>query len=111
MGLSTTGTSAAAGWVVARAAKNNIPVYCPAITDGSVGDMVYFFSYKRPGFILDIAQDIRGVNDQAVRAKATGMIILGGGLVKHHTCNANLMRNGANFSVFINTGQVGHINL
>jgi deoxyhypusine synthase len=33
------------------------------------------------------------------------MIILGGGVVKHHTCNANLMRNGANFSVFINTGQ------
>ena len=80
-------------------------MYCPAITDGSVGDMIYFFSYKRPGFILDIARDIRGINDEAVRAHATGMIILGGGLVKHHTCNANLMRNGASFSVFINTGQ------
>jgi deoxyhypusine synthase len=33
-------------------------------------------------------------------------IILGGGLVKHHTCNANLMRNGADYSVYINTGQV-----
>jgi deoxyhypusine synthase len=32
-------------------------------------------------------------------------VILGGGLVKHHTCNANLMRNGADFSVYINTGQ------
>lgn len=32
-------------------------------------------------------------------------IILGGGLIKHHTCNANLMRNGADFSVYINTGQ------
>jgi deoxyhypusine synthase len=31
------------------------------------------------------------------------MIILGGGVVKHHTCNANLMRNGADFAVFINT--------
>lgn len=85
--------------------RNNIPVYCPAITDGAVGDMIYFHSYKRNGFILDIAQDIRGMNDEAIHAKATGMIILGGGLVKHHTCNANLMRNGANFSVFINTGQ------
>jgi len=28
---------------------------------------------------------------------------VGGGLVKHHICNANLMRNGANFSVFLNT--------
>ena len=25
--------------------------------------------------------------------------------MKHHTCNANLMRNGANYSVYINTGQ------
>jgi deoxyhypusine synthase len=32
-------------------------------------------------------------------------IILGGGVIKHHTCNANLMRNGADFSVYINTGQ------
>jgi hypothetical protein len=32
-------------------------------------------------------------------------IILGGGVVKHHTCNANLMRNGAEHSVFINTGE------
>ena len=31
------------------------------------------------------------------------MIILGGGVVKHHVCNACLMRNGADFSVFINT--------
>lgn len=85
--------------------KNDIPVFCPAITDGSVGDMLYFFSYKRQGFTLDIARDIRLLNDEAVQAKATGMIILGGGLVKHHICNANLMRNGANFAVFINTGQ------
>lgn len=32
------------------------------------------------------------------------MIIVGGGLVKHHVCNANLMRNGADYAVFINTG-------
>jgi len=87
------------------AAKNDIPVFCPALTDGSVGDMIYFHSYKREGFVLDIAGDIRAVNDVALRAKKSGMIILGGGLVKHHTCNANLMRNGADFSVFINTGQ------
>ena len=35
--------------------------------------------------------DIRRMNSQAVFADHTGMIILGGGLVKHHICNANLM--------------------
>jgi len=85
--------------------KNDIPVFCPAITDGSIGDMMYFFSYKRPEFVVDVVQDIRAINDIAVRADCTGMIIMGGGVVKHHTCNANLMRNGADYSVYINTGQ------
>lgn len=31
------------------------------------------------------------------------MIICGGGVIKHHINNANLMRNGADFSVCINT--------
>jgi deoxyhypusine synthase len=84
--------------------KNSIPVFCPALTDGSIGDMIYFHSYKRSGFTLDIARDIRRINDLAVRSHATGQVIIGGGVVKHHTCNANLMRNGADFSVYVNTG-------
>lgn len=34
----------------------------------------------------------------------TGAIILGGGTSKHHILNANCMRDGVNFSVFVNTG-------
>ena len=87
------------------AARNKIPIFCPAITDGSIGDMIYFHSFKNPGLVVDIAQDIRAINDLATKSRASGMLIFGGGLVKHHICNANLMRNGANFSVFVNTGQ------
>ena len=85
--------------------KNNIPIFCPAITDGSIGDMIYFHSFKRPGLVVDIAQDIRKLNNMALKARRSGMLIFGGGLVKHHICNANLMRNGANYAVFVNTGQ------
>jgi len=87
------------------AQKNNIPIFCPALTDGSIGDMMYFHQYKNPGLIVDICQDIRRINSIAVKAKQSGMIILGGGVVKHHICNANLMRNGADYAVYINTGQ------
>ena len=81
-----------------------IPVCaCVAITDGSIGDMVFFHSVRRPGFVIDIVQDITRLNKSALEAKCTGMLIAGGGLIKHHICNANLMRNGANYSVFINT--------
>lgn len=87
------------------AAKHNIPMYCPALTDGSLGDMIFFHSYKNPGLIIDLVGDIRGMNRSAMDAPCTGMIILGGGVIKHHIANANLMRNGADFAVYINTGQ------
>ena len=38
------------------ASKNNIPVFSPALTDGSIGDMMFFHSFKNPGFVLDILQ-------------------------------------------------------
>ncbi|KAF3639538.1 Deoxyhypusine synthase, partial [Capsicum annuum] len=96
--------------------KNQIPVFCPGLTDGSLGDMLYFHSFKKgdpdnpdlnPGLIIDIVGDIRAMNGEAVHAgsRKTGMIILGGGLPKHHVCNANMMRNGADFAVYINTAQ------
>ena len=61
--------------------KNGIPVYSPALTDGSIGDMLFFHSYKAPGLVLDLVADIRAMNDEAIKAapRKTGMIILGGG--------------------------------
>lgn len=85
--------------------KNNIPIFSPAITDGSIGDMLYFHSYTRPGLVVDLVGDIRAVNDQAIKSRKSGVIVLGGGLVKHHCMNANLMRNGADFVVYVNTAQ------
>jgi deoxyhypusine synthase len=65
--------------------------------------MIFFHSYKKEGLVCDLVADIRKINRYAMYAKKTGMIILGGGVIKHHVCNANLMRNGADFAVFVNT--------
>ncbi|KAL4541155.1 hypothetical protein Ndes2526B_g05697 [Nannochloris sp. 'desiccata'] len=90
------------------AAKNKIPIFCPALTDGSLGDMLYFHTYKSsPVLKIEIVEDIRLMNDQALKAapRKTGVLILGGGVPKHHICNANLMKNGADFAVYLNTAQ------
>jgi deoxyhypusine synthase len=83
--------------------KNNIPVFCPAITDGSLGDMIYFFKSNNPGFKMDITEDALELNNSTIGKKKTGMIILGGGVIKHAICNANLYRNGADYAVYINS--------
>ncbi|PWA50928.1 Deoxyhypusine synthase [Artemisia annua] len=88
--------------------KNDISVFCPGLTDGPLGDMLYMHSFGNGGgLVVDVVPDIRAINGEAVQAspRKTGMIILGGGLPKHHICNANLMRNGADYAVFINTAQ------
>ena len=87
------------------AAKNNIPVFCPSFTDGSMGDMVYFFKYKHPEFKIDIADDIKTLNDIAITSTKSGIIVLGSGPIKHHICNANMFRNGADYAVYINNAQ------
>lgn len=85
--------------------KNDIPVFCPALTDGSIGDMLYFHTYKSSPKQLkcDIIGDIRRINSLSVHAEKVGAMILGGGIVKHHIANACLMRNGAEYAVFVNT--------
>ncbi|CCE72847.1 Piso0_000446 [Millerozyma farinosa CBS 7064] len=87
--------------------KNDIPIFCPALTDGSIGDMLFFHTFKAsPSQLrLDIVADIRKINSLSMAASHAGMILLGGGLIKHHICNACLMRNGADYAVYINTGQ------
>jgi len=44
------------------------------------------------------------LNLLAMNADKSGMMLLGGGVIKHSICNANLMRNGADWAVYINTG-------
>ncbi|KAI9856575.1 MAG: Deoxyhypusine synthase [Vezdaea acicularis] len=86
--------------------RNGIPIFCPALTDGSLGDMLYFHSFRAATPLrIDIVEDIRRINTLAVRAKRAGMITLGGGVVKHHIANACLMRNGAESAVYVNTAQ------
>lgn len=85
------------------AAKHKIPVFCPALTDGSLGDMMYFHSFRQPGLILDILDDLRRINMMAMKAKQSGIISIGAGVVKHQMCKANCVRDGADFAVYLNT--------
>ena len=67
--------------------KHQIPVYCPGLTDGSLGDMLYFHSYKSPGLVIDIVADIRAMNDEAMKApRKTGILMLGGGETANTLC-------------------------
>jgi len=89
--------------MVYQANKNSIPIYCPAITDGALGVQLFFFKQKHQDFIIDEILDTGNVMNEAAFAEKTGVIVLGGGVSKHHAILANLMRDGMEYAVYITT--------
>lgn len=87
------------------AAKNDIPVFCPGIIDGSFGDLVYFFKQSHPDFIIDVAKEMKDMVDLVLNSEKTGAVILGGGISKHFTLNANIFKEGLDYAVYVNTAQ------
>ncbi len=83
--------------------KNKIDVYCPCITDGSFGDLVYFFKKRKKDFIIDITADITQIVDFTMNCEKTAAIILGGGIAKHYVLNANIFKDGLDYAVYIST--------
>lgn len=82
--------------------KNNIPVFAPAFTDGAIGDILYCQQFQRPGLVVDMNKDLFKINQMCVNSKKSGMLTLGAGVTKHHILNANSMRNGADYAVYVN---------
>ena len=85
------------------AARNGIPVFCPGITDSAIGLQTYFFKQQHKGFGIDVTGDMQRLASRVLNAEKTGGIILGGGISKHHTIGANILRGGLDYAVYITT--------
>ncbi|MFT4303032.1 MAG: deoxyhypusine synthase [Candidatus Woesearchaeota archaeon] len=83
--------------------KNSIPIFSPAFTDGSIGDMIYFNRNRNKDFYVDIAQDMDKIIKISLNSEKTGIICLGGGSSKHYIMNAQIFKEGADFAVLINS--------
>lgn len=91
--------------ILYHAYKNNIPIYCPGIVDGAIGDMLYFYKKTHKNFIIDPSIDHERIIDYTINCEKTGAIILGGGISKHYVLNANIFKEGLDFAVYITTAQ------
>lgn len=84
------------------AAKNDIPVYVPGITDGAVGYQAWLFSQDHD-FRLNLLKDSGALNNIVFDAKKSGALIVGGGISKHHTIWWNQFKDGLDFVVYVST--------
>lgn len=85
------------------AAKNEIPIYVPGITDGAFGSQLWLFSQEHKEFRIDLLKDEKELSDIVFTAKNTGALMIGGGISKHHTIWWNQFRDGLDYAVYITT--------
>jgi deoxyhypusine synthase len=85
------------------ASENNIPVFCPGITDGAMGDLTTFFKRKNPKFAIDVTKDNYELTKLLQNTHKAGCIVLGGGIAKHFLLNSAIFREGFDCSVYITT--------
>jgi deoxyhypusine synthase len=83
------------------AAKNEIPVFVPGITDGAVGSQCWLFYQTHRDFKLDLLKDEQAISDIVYSAKKSGALMMGGGISKHHTLWWNQFRGGLDYAVYI----------
>ncbi len=84
------------------AARNDVPVYVPGITDGAVGYQMWLFSQDH-NFRVNLLKDSGELNDLMFTAKKTGALLVGGGISKHHTLWWNQFKDGLNHAVYISS--------
>ncbi|MDP6547619.1 MAG: deoxyhypusine synthase [Candidatus Woesearchaeota archaeon] len=83
--------------------KNDIPVFIPAPTDGSVGSQVWMFNQKHKDFTFDVIKDEHLLSELVYEAESTAALIIGGGVSKHHVIWWSQFNGGLDYAVYIST--------
>ncbi|MFH1456093.1 MAG: deoxyhypusine synthase [archaeon] len=89
--------------ILYQAAKNDVPIFCPAITDGSFGFHLFMFQEKHPDFIVDVVHDFKNILLSTSQDEKKGLITLGGSISKHHAILSCLLNGGLDYAVYLTT--------
>ncbi|MFX1404253.1 MAG: deoxyhypusine synthase [Promethearchaeota archaeon] len=90
--------------IVHQAYLNKVPIFCPGILDSMLGLHIALFSQLQP-LKLNGLKDMEILYDVVHNAKRVSAIILGGGLPKHFTLGANILRGGLDSAIQITTAR------
>lgn len=89
--------------ILFQASKRKVPIFCPAITDGSFGFHLFMFQQKHQDFIVDVVKDFSNIVNASGFDDRKGLIALGGGVSKHHAILAGLVTGGMDYAVYMTT--------
>jgi deoxyhypusine synthase len=76
--------------ILASAAEQNVPIYCPAIQDSMLGLQVWLFSQTHT-VRFDAFADMKEIIDRSFSAERAGVVIVGGGVPKNYILQTMLL--------------------
>jgi deoxyhypusine synthase len=76
--------------ILRAAVDNEVPVFCPAVADSSIGLQSWMFGYKRD-LHVDTFKDIRQIMDICYKARRSGALFIGGGVPKNFIMQSMLL--------------------
>ncbi len=91
--------------ILYQAAKNDVPIFCPGITDGAFGFHLFMKQQKHDDFMVDVVKDFRNILLSTSHDEKKGLISLGGGISKHHAILACLLNGGLDYAVYMTTSK------
>lgn len=89
--------------ILFQASKNNVPIFCPGITDGAFGFHLFMLQEKYPDFVIDVVKDFKNILFSTSHDDKKGLISLGGSISKHHAILACLLNGGLDYAVYLTT--------
>lgn len=97
------GVDCAEDGIVTAAAKHNVPLFCPAIGDSSIGIGVAESRHRGENRLMfDMMADVLEITNAVADSKATGVIYFGGGTPKNYTQQSEVV------AILMNRGKNGH---
>ncbi|RLI30367.1 MAG: deoxyhypusine synthase [Candidatus Hecatellales archaeon] len=88
------------GFLLKAAWKRKVPIFCPGIYDSMLGFHLWNYAQLK-GLSLNMARDLSLLADKVFEAEKVGVVILGGGLPKHHVLGACMLRGGVDAAIQI----------
>jgi deoxyhypusine synthase len=82
------------------AQRRSIPIFCPGIFDSMLGLNLWTYSQLNP-LLINPFKDFSKLVDMMYDARKIGVVILGGGMPKHHVLIASSYRGGVDAAIQI----------
>jgi deoxyhypusine synthase len=86
--------------ILHKASRNNVKIFSPGLLDSILGFSLWSFAQTEV-LGLNPVRDVTNMVEMCMTSEKLGVLILGGGLPKHHTLLASVLRGGVDRAVQI----------